>query len=104
LQQALAHYQIVGVKTNLDLLSNIVKNSDFVTEKFDTDFIKQHEIELLHTTEITTETFALATLCVLLIQQNKSKQSNDPWQMADSWKLNLPAQQNIEFLYKDQKI
>lgn len=103
LQQALANYQIVGVTTNLDLLTSIAKQANFAVGQFDTGFIPKYEKDLLHTAVVTTEVLALTSLCILLLQKNRSQQNNDPWKIANSWRLNLPAQQIIEFQSDNNK-
>lgn len=97
LNHALHEYQIVGVTTNLDLLTTITNHSAFTKGKFDTGFIPKHEKQLFSAPETTNEVLALAALYVLSTQKKQSKYDDDPWKKFDSWRLNLPAQQTFEF-------
>lgn len=97
LNHALHQYQIVGVTTNLNLLTTITNHNAFAEGKFDTGFISKYEKQLFSIPEITDEIIALAVLYVLLAQKNQSKNDSDPWKKFNSWRLNLPAQQPFEF-------
>ena len=46
LQQALKHYHIGGVKTNIPFLQEIVKHPNFINAQLSTNFLSQHEIEI----------------------------------------------------------
>jgi len=104
LSQALNEYQIIGVTSNLDLLSKISREKHFIAGKFDTSFIAKYEKELLQQPLPDSKTWILASLYILLQQQIKakhvSKQNTDlnsPWNTADNWRSNLPRQQKLTF-------
>lgn len=110
LSQALNEYQIVGVTSNLDLLSKISQEKHFVSGKFDTGFIANHESALLQQLKITPKILALAALYILMQQQEKTKQKlkqntdlYSPWKTADNWRANLPRQQELTFSIANEK-
>jgi 3-methylcrotonyl-CoA carboxylase alpha subunit len=47
LQQALKHYHIGGVKTNIPFLQSIVKHPNFIAAKLSTDFLTQYSIDIV---------------------------------------------------------
>jgi 3-methylcrotonyl-CoA carboxylase alpha subunit len=104
LSAALAWYQVVGVKTNLDLLSAIAVHPDFVAEKIDTSFIARHQQELLKLSEVTPEILQLAGVYVLS-QVKKAKQYS-PWNDIDGWRMNLASEVKLKFLVngKEQNV
>ncbi len=77
LTQALTQVQINGVHTNLALLKAIVQYPAFVQAKITSNFIAIHHKDLLCEPRLT------AT----------SELANSPWNLGDSWRLNLPAPQ-----------
>lgn len=104
LTSALAAYQIVGVTTNLNLLARIATHPAFVNGELDTDFIQNHHQELFAEQPISPIIFCLASCYFLQLQKNKLQPSAldntdpySPWNITDSWHLNLPAKQTFQF-------
>lgn len=100
LSQALNQYQIVGVKTNLELLSDIAVHTAFKNNKIDTHFIQNNYSELLPRNDVPNTTLALAALFALTLQQ---KAADDPWQTARNWRLNLAEKQQLR-VFTDHEI
>ncbi len=46
LQQALAHYYIGGVKTNIPFLASIIQTADFQNAQLNTNFLSEHTLDL----------------------------------------------------------
>lgn len=46
MQQALAHYHIGGIKTNISFLQTIIKHPHFINADLSTDFLTEHVMEL----------------------------------------------------------
>ncbi len=46
LQQALTHYRIAGIKTNISFLQAIIKTPDFIEARLSTDFLTTHSLTL----------------------------------------------------------
>ena len=105
LREALNSFHIVGLKTNLDLLTTITQQKEFIQGQFDTGFITQHHQQLTIQKPISNKLLALAAIFVMQEQkttlQKQMQQSRDPyspWHATDNWRLNLPATQTLEFL------
>lgn len=110
LQQALANYQIVGVTTNLNLLTAITHHPAYAAAKIDTDFIQNYHQELFVSEPITPLQLAITSLYIHHRQKialdhtaRCSKDPYSPWNIVDGWRLNQPAQQTFRFL-TDQEI
>lgn len=108
LVKALAHYQVVGVMTNLNLLTAIAKHPLFAGGEFDTGFIFKQGAILLAPPPVSAEILALASLYVLLTRKNKTleraRQNLDhcsPWSADDSWRMNLPARLVLVFYHHE---
>ncbi len=101
LTAALAQFQLVGLQTNLDLLTNISRHAAFIAGDIHTNFINQHQDELFNTAPVTDIIQILATLYIVLQQKNKVF---SPWHEINSWRLNLPAQQKISFNHGDSHL
>lgn len=105
---ALAEYQIVGVTTNLDLLAAIAKHPAFHSAQLRTDFIAQWQTELLQKPVVNSTVLTIATVSLLLMQQQtslqlqQSRDPNSPWYNADGWHLNLTGQQTFYFQQDNQ--
>ncbi|HVV67628.1 MAG TPA: acetyl/propionyl/methylcrotonyl-CoA carboxylase subunit alpha [Gammaproteobacteria bacterium] len=103
LHHALTECQIVGVTTNLALLTAITTHPAFAAAKLDTHFIEQHMDQLLAPSKpVPDSLLALAALGILIEQQTTQKSSietasdpHSPWFQSDSWRLNLPAKHSI---------
>ena len=95
LQQSLAQYHIIGIRTNIDLLMSIAEHKDFINEKISTHFIAQHHDELFNQMHrVPFDVLALASLYQLLNRQKNNDRrvthSNDPyspWNAQDSWQI-----------------
>ncbi len=108
LTKALGDYQVVGVTTNLDLLSTLSQHPAFMKAKFATDFIKKYSADLFLTKNVNSSVVVIATLYILLKQKTSTElntmhslDSSSPWHNVDGWRLNLPAQQRLRFIVQD---
>lgn len=86
LQDALAHYQISGITTNIPFLLTISKNPDFIASKINTQFIAKHQKLLLG------EIKSMRAVSI-----KNSNDLNSPWMQTDGWRLNLPAVTATDF-------
>jgi 3-methylcrotonyl-CoA carboxylase alpha subunit len=91
LATALAAYELVGVRTNLDLLRQIAADADFATGGVDTGFLAQHP-GLLHAQAPDHErhaAWAAAALAALApVQTQIPGDPASPWGLSDGWRLN----------------
>jgi 3-methylcrotonyl-CoA carboxylase alpha subunit len=102
---ALDEYEVVGVRSNLDLLRAIAAQPDFAAAQLDTGFIERHDAELLPPSDPPSAlVWAAASLAVLIDEASrmeaKAARSNDPgspWARPDAWRLNGAGYQDLEF-------
>ncbi|MDT8442923.1 MAG: acetyl/propionyl/methylcrotonyl-CoA carboxylase subunit alpha [Desulfuromonadales bacterium] len=96
LRQALSELQVVGVTTNIALLSAIAAHSAFAEADLHTGFITEHGDELfVDTAPVSDKVLALACLDVLLRRGEEARRdalaSSDPcspWNLTNGWQLN----------------
>lgn len=94
LHDALGQYLIVGITTNLDLLSALVKHPDFCAEKIDTGFIQRHSMEIALGSPVTPQILVLVGMYVMAKQQQHTV---SPWNILDNWRMNMPGEQKLIF-------
>ena len=99
LQQALSHYQVGGLTTNIGFLYNLASSQAFRDADVDTGFIEQHHQEILRRREMDIDyaaPLAAAAIQNLRIEQalERAAKANDPhspWHLLNYW--GLPAAQ-----------
>jgi 3-methylcrotonyl-CoA carboxylase alpha subunit len=96
LQQALSSYRIAGVTTNIDFLRRLCASPAFGDADLRTDFIQQHEPDLLpRSTQATPELLALFGLYLTLAPEPARQQASafpgSPWNDKDAWRTNSPS-------------
>ncbi|MEE4379733.1 MAG: acetyl/propionyl/methylcrotonyl-CoA carboxylase subunit alpha [Candidatus Competibacteraceae bacterium] len=112
LRQALADYQIVGVATNLRLLSAVTAHPAFAGGALDTGFIEHHRSELFPGKQpVSDRILALATLGRLLRVDHEAvahaRRSGDPWSpwhLTSAWRLNDDNLQTLYFRDGDREV
>jgi 3-methylcrotonyl-CoA carboxylase alpha subunit len=93
LESALAEYEVVGVASNLGLLRAIVAHEAFLEGDLDTGFIGRHVSSDGEWNEPSVTALAAAALSVL--NGNSINAPCDPWDVADSFRLNVTAEQEV---------
>ena len=104
IKRALNETQVAGVKTNVQLLSHIVRHPEFRAGNYNTGFIALHQDTLMAQSASASDlVLALGTLFILLKRKEETsgtvvdtKDPYSPWNEEDSWRLNLPAQDVIQ--------
>jgi 3-methylcrotonyl-CoA carboxylase alpha subunit len=99
---ALAEYEVVGVRTNLDLLRGIAAHPAFRAAKLDTGFIARHPEVLA--TSAADQRAALAAASLTLLGALRPVAPADPWAMADAWRMNGDGYQDLLFADGDQTL
>ena len=109
--RALSEYRLAGVKTNLNLLQNIVNSEPFRQAKLDTGFIEKYNTLLFTENDISTipQVIAVAALYRLLVLKSdirqRAEKSNDPyspWHHTDAWQMIDKCMHYYNFDYHDQ--
>lgn len=104
LLSCLKNFQIVGVKNNVNFLQAILSSLMF-EQGVHIQSLEQHIDEFKPTaTDISTQTLGLAALAMLLYRQQQSTDTISPWGKADAFKVNLPAQEILQFSYQNQDL
>jgi 3-methylcrotonyl-CoA carboxylase alpha subunit len=101
MRRALADYEVVGVATNLGLLRAITGHPAFLAAELDTGFIAHHN-PASAARELNQVAIAAAALAV--IGQRAATEPADPWDLADSFRLNGEGEREIRFTQGDRII
>ncbi|NHH99851.1 acetyl-CoA carboxylase biotin carboxylase subunit [Oceanimonas sp. MB9] len=97
LAQALAHYCIGGVKTNIGFLHHLCRHSAFINKELHTQFIEQHESSLFTAPALASgEVLALGALAYALLLPPRGA---SPFSAATGWRLNQPAIHSLRLDY-----
>ena len=112
LGQALNDTQVIGVSTNLNLLSAIVGHKEFADGGYDTGFIERHRSELISGPEPASDlVIGLAILYLLLRREKQALEAAactpdpySPWARSDGWRLNLSASETIQLADENRMI
>ncbi len=94
LADALSHAEIAGVRTNNAFLIRALRNAAFVSGDVDTGFIDRHLGELVPHAEIGTDVLQTAAQ---FVAQEHARDSADPWNARDGFRLGGAARQVVEF-------
>ena len=97
LQQALRHYHLGGLKTNLPFLKAILHHPKFMNAQLSTDFLTQETIEMAETNH-KSALFLAACLDYSLLSQTKNLLANDTF----AWQMHLKAQWRSHYVVKGQ--
>ena len=94
MQHAISQTEVLGVKTNLGFLQELVKHPAFLAGQTDTGFIAQHRVSLIpHETHIPDRALIAASLH---LAANEAC-GKDAWDRKDGWWLNRGAHRAMEF-------
>ncbi len=111
LEEKLAETYIVGVETNVTLLSRICRNADFQAGKISTQLINENQSLLSEDETLPNTILALACIAELNQQQNEamdlaknSADFNSPWFQRDAWRLNGDYQTMIKLWFNNKRI
>ena len=96
MQHAIAQTDVLGVKTNLGFLQQLVKHPAFLAGKTDTSFIPMHR-DTLFPDESQQPDRALIAASLALLSNEASAAGRDVWDRNDGWWLNRSAHRAMEF-------
>ena len=94
MQQAIAQTEVMGVKTNLGFLQQLVKHPAFLAGKTDTGFIPAHRATLMPDESHIPDRALIAASLDLLANESAG---TDAWDRKDGWWLNRGAHRALEF-------
>ena len=112
LSLALAETEVVGVRTNVALLSRIAAHPVFAAGDVDTGFIERHRAELLpKPTAPDDRSLAVATLARLLEWRTEAAERHarsadrySPWHRMDGWRLNGEGHDEVRWSVGDSSV
>lgn len=87
MRQALGNCHISGVDMNVPLLAHIAAHEKFMDGQFDTHFIDQYSAALLPPNHATSEDMALASIA-LILQEEENYEAGNLWQRLGTWRVN----------------
>ena len=104
LHQAISNTHILGVRTNLSFVADLLQQPAFKAGRYRTGFIEQYLQQKSEDEGLPPHILALAALYQTLQNQQQSRKRQStraefdfPWALADAWRMNLPALQTISF-------
>jgi 3-methylcrotonyl-CoA carboxylase alpha subunit len=112
MRQCLSEYQVVGIRTNVNLLISILENTNFAHEKISTHFIADHYNEIYAAMNTLPEkVIAITSLFQLLKRQNsihqfaiQSEDPYSPWSDCDNWQIEGYRHEHLYFKKDEKKI
>ena len=96
LDQALAQTQVVGLSTNVQFLRHVVHSASFSEARLDTALIPREADVLFHQEKVGLNVAAAAVVAYTLNQEH-SKQGNDPFSKSDGWQSHAETSRRFPF-------
>ncbi len=96
MDQALSEFHIVGLQTNVQFLRHVVQSQSFAAADLDTALIPR-EAGVLFNQEKLGLSVAVAAAVALTLEEEKSRETDDPFSRTDGWRLHGPSQRRFEF-------
>ena len=107
LREALAQCEIVGPKSNIAFLEQLVRHPAIVDASIDTGYLDRHLEEFMPAAEVDADLLLAAATATLLMQEAEARAqagvSNDigsPWAIADGWRLGHAGRRLLAFLHR----
>jgi len=96
MDQALSEFHIVGLQTNVQFLRHVVQSQSFAAADLDTALIQREAGVLFHQEKLGLPV-AVAAAIALTLEEEKSRETSDPFSRTDGWRLHGPSQRRFEF-------
>jgi len=101
LDQALAQTQVVGLSTNVQFLRHVVRSASFAEARLDTALIPREADVLFHQEKVGLNVAAAAVVAHTLNQEH-SKQGNDPFSKSDGWQSHAETTRRFPIEFADE--
>ena len=95
MQGALGETDVLGVKTNIEFLQQLVQHPAFIAGDTDTGFIGRNREALMAKAAV--DNLTLAAACARVLQDEGAHIGSDPWSQNSGWRMNGLASRLIEF-------
>ncbi|MCK5424983.1 MAG: acetyl/propionyl/methylcrotonyl-CoA carboxylase subunit alpha, partial [Emcibacter sp.] len=99
MSKALEGTAVVGLKCNLEFLSNIIRHPAFARADLDTGFIERFSNDLMPKGKLA-DHHILALACMAELEPHKA--GGDPWDYSDGWRMNMNLKTTLTFVDHDQ--
>ena len=100
---ALTHYQVVGLTTNIAFLKRLVESPSFAGADLDTGLIERNQDVLFPApTPATFDELALAAIAIVSTETRYvTNSAGDPWSRTDGWRMNVPQQRRFHLIDRE---
>lgn len=110
LREALTDCDIVGPKSNIGFLEQLVRHPAVVEGRIDTGYLDRHLDEFMPAPSLTPDLQVAASVAVLLEQETSARRDaaasgdpGSPWAAADGWRLGHAGRRPLAFQHRDQR-
>ncbi|HWT16668.1 MAG TPA: biotin carboxylase N-terminal domain-containing protein [Patescibacteria group bacterium] len=111
LAEALAHCDVLGPKSNIDFLEQLIRHPAVVNATIDTGYLDRHLDEVLATPTELPEAAIIAVACAELLAEEAAAIDNartsadphSPWARADAWRLGHVGKRVVRFEWRGQR-
>ena len=107
LRDALAQCEIVGPKSNIEFLEQLVRHPSVVEGSIDTGYLDRHLDEFMPAHAVDPSLLLAAATATLLTQEAGARQQaalsadgGSPWASADGWRLGHAGRRPLAFLHR----
>lgn len=107
LRDALAQCEIVGPKSNVEFLEQLVRHPSVAEGSIDTGYLDRHLDEFMPAHAVDSSLLLAAATATLLTQEADARQqaalssdSGSPWAIADGWRLGHAGRRPLAFLHR----
>ncbi|MDO8422372.1 MAG: biotin/lipoyl-containing protein, partial [Parvibaculum sp.] len=106
LQHFLTGMEVVGPKTNLAFLTNVLGHAAFQAADIDTSFIDKHLSDLVPSSALTPDVLGAALIGHVLSRSAKTATSDpwSPWAVSDSWVLGGHRSELFKFIFDGEAL
>ncbi|MBK7145572.1 MAG: acetyl/propionyl/methylcrotonyl-CoA carboxylase subunit alpha [Xanthomonadales bacterium] len=111
LAEALAQCDVLGPKSNIDFLEQLIRHPAVVDATIDTGYLDRHLDEILATPTELPEAALIAVACAELLDEETaaidaaraSSDPHSPWGRADAWRLGHAGKRVVRFEWREHK-
>ncbi len=107
MKDALNHFHLVGVTTNLPFLRNVIEDKAFAKNIMHTQYVESH-LEALLPKHLRPSATLLAVACMIELHHREvpvlAQEPHSPWACLAAWRLNLPFEETMSLQYLQEDV
>ncbi len=107
MKDALNHFHLVGVTTNLPFLRNVIEDSTFAKNIMHTQYVES-DLEALLPKHLRPSATLLAVACMIELHHREvplmAQEPHSPWASLAAWRLNLPSEETLSLQYLQEDV